>query len=200
MIHFVCVLLGAINCGVQVFNCAILRLCNCARLEVLKERRWHKAGVSPWPWVEPTHSCYPEATHHSPEIHKIRIFNKAMQLIIFCPSYLATHLTLNIHNIDETLIHKHDSQRRAGKRVVFQRADPYECTLQAGSEGTETDAFYSPLTRSPPYAAACSAPHFGQPTFPLQATTCVSHKLIHTLTFWTLMDIMDSSCHHCLGQ
>ena len=81
----------------QLFNCAIVRLCDCAqcaRLEVLKERRWHKAGVSPWPWVEPTHSCYPEATHPSPTIHES----------------------------DETLIHKYDSQRRAGKRVVFQRA------------------------------------------------------------------------------
>ena len=27
MIHFVCVLLGAINCGVRVFNCAIVQLC-----------------------------------------------------------------------------------------------------------------------------------------------------------------------------
>ena len=54
------------NCAIfQLCNCAIVRLCDCAqcaRLEGLKERRWHKAGVSPWPWVDPTHSCYPEAT------------------------------------------------------------------------------------------------------------------------------------------
>ena len=98
MIHFVCVLLG-------VINCSSVRLCDCARLEGLKERRWHKAGVSPWPWVEPTHSCDPEATHPSPKISR---------------GY-PTHPSPKIHESDETLIHKHDSQIRAGKRVVFQQ-------------------------------------------------------------------------------